>query len=500
MKESFNSNVEAITHDSDPRQLHFQKMNADGTVADVSELGFDVNLSNAVPLGTVVPAIVGPTLLGLTGGAGNHFDLTFETGTAVTRPIQLSDLTAGIVTVSIFFDNSTTDRIDGNIHYNNIPTDINDITTRFTPIWSTETGKQITKVTYTVIDPFLAGTGTLTGLFFNLNVSLVGNFCTVNCLAPIGIEQTPVGSFPLTPDYTQPLNGVVPDELSPSGTITVPATTTISIPIDATSLLTTNALTWTAGQQVGNYFNFSAIAPFAGKRLIGINVVVDTAYGNSVATMDGAAKFDANVFVFGSPSSFDVITNLETTPPSQALPPLSFLPNTLQPGSPFAIFITLTPTSEDATTAPLLVTEPYEIRQRNLPAFLFTITPPAIPPDETSRSIFVRTFVSQGPTKNPESTDAPTFRWTQIPMQMFGTSAVNGTTNSINTLPVPDLFTDLPIEYSGNMLQPASGGNLLDFIGPWNYIRFIILKPLTDPDVDYSGFNLSITANAREVR
>jgi len=80
------------------------------------------------------------------------------------------------------------------------------------------------------------------------------------------------------------------------------------------------------------------------------------------------------------------------------------------------------------------------------------------------------------------------------------TSAVNGTTNSINTLPVPDLFTDLPIEYSGNMLQPASGGNLLDFIGPWNYIRFIILKPLTDPDVDYSGFNLSITANAREVR
>lgn len=65
--ESFSTNTDAVTHDSDPKLLHFQQVTADipvdlGTVLDLSLL----TLPSIVP---VAPAVIGPVLNDLTGGS-----------------------------------------------------------------------------------------------------------------------------------------------------------------------------------------------------------------------------------------------------------------------------------------------------------------------------------------------------------------------------------------------------------------------------------------------
>jgi len=144
---------------------------------------------------------------------------------------------------------------------------------------------------------------------------------------------------------------------------------------------------------------------------------------------------------------------------------------------------------------PITVTDPYELRQRNLPAFkLRFITPnwgELQPPQ-----LDIYCFGSQGDTEGIDNSER---YWTSIPMDILGgtdhyTPAQNVSSPLVVTVNSP--ITWLPENFGQSMLLVAK-----EYTGPYNYIMFVIEPHVVEEQEppSYEGCSLEIIANAREV-
>jgi hypothetical protein len=113
--ESFNSNVEAVTHDSDPKKLQFVTISQDPArlfqrgETNLNRFGAAVDLANANPLGASIPGpvILGPRLANLTGGSGNLIRVTLD-----DEPIESDSMQTGQFTVVATLDDESTITLD----------------------------------------------------------------------------------------------------------------------------------------------------------------------------------------------------------------------------------------------------------------------------------------------------------------------------------------------------------------------------------------------------
>jgi hypothetical protein len=147
----------------------------------------------------------------------------------------------------------------------------------------------------------------------------------------------------------------------------------------------------------------------------------------------------------------------------------------------------------------ILATKPYELRSRNVPAFRFNFYPvnPAAPPPQTDLEIQVVALVSQGKVEDETL-------WTKIPALSFGNSHALGATSDYTVLSFPARLGFLPLDMQGDIVKIPQGTSTVDgdFVGPWNYIRFLLLNfngESTHGTQDYTGWKLEVIANAREL-
>ena len=482
-KESFNTNTDAITHDSDPRLLRFvgisqDPTNMNGEGVQTIDFGTSVNLENAVTPGSgFTPGVVGPTVSELTGGAGTL--ITFEL-TSPPRDMEISDLVGGETTVRIEFSDASA--VTAAITAADITSDINDITSLFTPAWSSQTGKQIVSVQTHVGTPWSAIVGgTITSFFFNLSISVGGDFAAIDCVP--GVDATiPIGGT-LIPDYTQPIQAIVPSVVGLVGTVVQNAT--LYIPIDANSIHTNGTPTIIDPYGQDCFVNWSHVyfASFEGWTIISETITVSDDYGVSAhGPLAPSSIINTLLVVGGAGHDFGHIQPLITpvaTPPSMGL-------YTVDSTTHLELFIRTDPATTPAVDTPILMTEAYEIRQRNRAAFKVILDPPT-PIDDVPRTVVLTAFASQGASADFQR------QWTPLPMDIILGNGSFSVDSSPITVPVPSDITNMPTAYSGTLIIISK-----DYTGPWNYIRFLI-TPTPETEYDLSGYTMLIVANAREL-
>jgi hypothetical protein len=131
---------------------------------------------------------------------------------------------------------------------------------------------------------------------------------------------------------------------------------------------------------------------------------------------------------------------------------------------------------------PMLMTEPYELRQRNLPAFkIKTFNAPG----DSEAVLHIIPFVSQG---TPTKSNADRM-WTECPVNVVGGSS--SSKDSSATYPISSGMANMPSNYGGALIILPK-----DYCGPYNYIRFLVWSA---DAASLSGTTLEITANAREL-
>lgn len=124
---------------------------------------------------------------------------------AAQREAVYSDVAAGSGSLDltvVFTDAST---ITATISAADLGQDINYITSLFAPAWAAQTGKQISSVRYTVTEEFALAGGTLLTLLLYLEVSHGGFFAVVDCMRPVGVEQTYAVAGIRVPNYEHPI-------------------------------------------------------------------------------------------------------------------------------------------------------------------------------------------------------------------------------------------------------------------------------------------------------
>jgi hypothetical protein len=404
--------------------------------------------------------------------AFNKIRLTF----AQDGPMSLADITQGQVNVEIDFSDASF--IAAAIPYSALTTATNDITSFFGPAWAAQTGKQITDVFYTVSVPFLAGAIAPTTFFFNLSVSVGGDFASINCLNPVGPSTHITIGGTLIPNYTNPINAVVPPGLSPIGI--VPVNTDLDVPIDAVRILGAATGPQLASQNARVHFPSVNFDPFIGQTLV--KAIVDFSHGYASTPF---ADMPSMIYTgYTDPNSGESGFN----PPMQPIQTgfTSLITNNMSVAivSGFTIFVNvdLFPRSSPGVPLPLLVTEDYEIRQRNRAAFKVYFDPDSIP-EAFAGSVQVNAYISQG------ASSGEVRQWTPCPLKRLDAPATTPIYN--NVVPIITL-SGLPTAYADGMLYiPA------ECLSPWNYIKFVIL-PIAEGQ-DLSGIIMKIAADAREV-
>jgi len=153
--------------------------------------------------------------------------------------------------------------------------------------------------------------------------------------------------------------------------------------------------------------------------------------------------------------------------------------------------INLYPVDSPAIFGGIIMTEPYECRLRNLPAFKFHVYGPATNQDTPGPTFDVTMFVSQG---TPNNADNNLREWAAFPID-FTTSNSSYIDNQTAHLSVDQHYIGLPDNFGGALFVPSR-----NIIGPWNYIRFLIQPSDGKHNADYDNMYLTITANAREMR
>lgn len=142
-----------------------------------------------------------------------------------------------------------------------------------------------------------------------------------------------------------------------------------------------------------------------------------------------------------------------------------------------------------------IVTEPYELRLRNLPAFKLKFRTRVFEEGETPPAINFLCFVSQGDPENPYNNKHR--EWTIVPVSYFGSDGDIVIISYDNNSPVINVnppISTLPKNYGGIIMLVSKL-----FIGPYNYIRFIITPVFSETPQDFTGCTLQIIANAREM-
>jgi hypothetical protein len=151
--------------------------------------------------------------------------------------------------------------------------------------------------------------------------------------------------------------------------------------------------------------------------------------------------------------------------------------------------VSLYPIDSPLTYGSTVVTSPYEVRQRNLPLFKLNVT--GTPPNPESPPTFViAMFGSQG---SPDKDEQLLREWTPLSFETLKATGITAPA-SIASITVANHYPGLPDNFSGIAVFPSK-----ECIGPWNYIRFMLLPAEGKLGSDYTGLYLTITANAREL-
>lgn len=265
----------------------------------------------------------------------------------------------------------------------------------------------------------------------------------------------------------------------------------VPVPVDSAAIvaaITAQKPTLLSSQDVA-YTDLVAIAtasvtnPYNGGKIMGVTQTITADYGDSVLAPDATAAIE---FRYDAPWGSQVLYTVEpilgtlTVTPGPGVSPF---PQTIN-NDTIIMRIALRPLTIPAIPPVIYATQPYELRQRNLPAFKLVIT--GTPSDEDTHEFVAYCLCSQGPI-------AGKWEWTPLQCSILDDNAGVIGINHIVVDAAHGNITDYPPGYgNGIMIIPQK-----EYTGPWNYIRFVFL-PTTIPSV-LTGFGLQVIANAREV-
>jgi hypothetical protein len=265
----------------------------------------------------------------------------------------------------------------------------------------------------------------------------------------------------------------------------------VDVPVDSAAIVAAIAAqkpTLLSSQDIA-YTDLVAIAtasvtnPYNGGKIMGVTQTITADYGDSVLAPDATAAIE---FRYDAPWGSQVLYTVEpilgtlTVTPGPGVSPF---PQTIN-NDTIIMRIALRPLTIPAIPAVIYATQPYELRQRNLPAFKLVIT--GTPSDEDVHEFVAYCLCSQGPI-------AGKWEWTPLQCSILDDNAGVIGINHIVVDAAHGNITDYPSGYgNGIMIIPQK-----EYTGPWNYIRFVFL-PTTIPSV-LTGFGLQVIANAREV-
>ena len=275
---------------------------------------------------------------------------------------------------------------------------------------------------------------------------------------------------------------------------------TLVFPIDAATIKS-----YASGPQLAEQLNSLPViwtglfTAYPGWTVTSYTVSAPGAYGSS-----GPAILVPSVlnFVIGNAHTGfayeSQLSNLTTTPPSNFN---MFAPVLLDPTSYFGLFYDLHPISTPAIPAhngPIIMTEEYEIRNRNQAAFRFETVYPTLP--DASPTYDVKAYASQGKFWNP-TIGAYTEYWTPVPL-CSSDEALPHVWGETLTITAISHIDGMPANYGGTIVSiPANaaspGGGVATFGGPWNKLKFVIYP--SPSAFDFTGWTLQIVASAREL-
>jgi hypothetical protein len=154
------------------------------------------------------------------------------------------------------------------------------------------------------------------------------------------------------------------------------------------------------------------------------------------------------------------------------------------------------PKTTPGTYNNILCTMPYELRNRNNPAFRFNFQY-ALSGTPYDKTLDVAMLVSQGEVEGKTL-------WTRCPSLCFGNTFPTGGVSDVIPLTFPAAIAWTPANWQGNIIKmpdfaTANGAANGAFSGPWNYVKFMLFNPGGETTQDYSNWRLEIIANAREL-
>ena len=225
-------------------------------------------------------------------------------------------------------------------------------------------------------------------------------------------------------------------------------------------------------------------------------------------TMSINSAFDHMVYAYGPASMNDSSTLLIQVPyvaghgtweDLKSAPPTVVSQNSIggviiDSDTRIQVGLSLTPLSTPDVPAhylPLLMTEPYETRSRNNPAFRVIWSGPH---NGSTLNLNCQMFGSQGPVRD----DGTAWEWTPIPVNILksGNAYIDNIIATLNILELPTIPPNPT--YSGDMLTVSN-----NFRAPWNYVKLWFYCDLGEAGArrenDYAGLTVQVIANAREL-
>jgi hypothetical protein len=157
-------------------------------------------------------------------------------------------------------------------------------------------------------------------------------------------------------------------------------------------------------------------------------------------------------------------------------------------GARLQVGINLYPLDVAPSYGSVVVTEPYELRQRNLPLFKLHVYGPGVG-GESPPTFDVKMFGSQG-TPN-ESNDLR--EWCPMNINYMNNAGLY-LDNLVVHVPTDQHYPNMPDNYGGMAIWVPK-----EIVGPWNYIRFVLTPSEGRINSDYTNCYLTITAAAREL-
>jgi len=161
----------------------------------------------------------------------------------------------------------------------------------------------------------------------------------------------------------------------------------------------------------------------------------------------------------------------------------------LSPDAYIAVGIDLYPKDTAEVLLPLLMSEIYELRQRNIPAFRLILN--QISGGAENPSVYCQMLASQGPIGNA-------WQWTPIPVDMLLAGSAAKEVETPQIFVVGPNIPNMPLNYGGIMLTVPK-----EYVGPWNYLRLWFYAPAPidgeRQESTLDGYIVQVQANAREL-